>query len=499
MDHPPGGKGLRSCPAQMTILATLVVLGVLIFVHELGHFWAARSVGVRVERFSIGLGPRVYGFQRGDTEYVISAIPLGGYVKMAGMDDEVMEKIEGGKAPPHGSQADEAYPAAPAAPATLPGPESPRDSTGDFDSKPVWARVWVISAGVIMNFLFAFVAYTAVAGLWGSAEPDTLRVGDVRTELLAPGTSALSDVPIGAELTGIGARTPAHWGEVREALLDLPAGPVEIRFAAGAAAATGPQAGAVEITIPEDRADRIRVAQALEYWIDPVVGGIEPGTPASRAGLRTGDRILEVDGEAVERWFPFTRMIQDRPERASILLVERDGERLELEITPGSAQGEDPFTGEIRTIGRIGVLPEPPPTAWARLGPADAVVFGARQTWGITVFIVEFLGQLVTGQASPRNLGSIVTIGEISGQAAAAGLPEFLSFMALLSINLAILNLLPIPVLDGGHLVFLGLEAVRGRPVSVEQRMRWSQVGFVVLIGIMVLALGNDFMRLFGL
>jgi regulator of sigma E protease len=481
----------------MTILATLVVLGVLIFVHELGHFWAARSVGVRVERFSIGLGPRVYGFQRGDTDYVISAIPLGGYVKMAGMDDEVMEKIEGGKAPPHGTDPDDVSPPASAA---LPEPEAPRDPSGDFDSKPVWARVWVISAGVIMNFLFAFVAYTAVAGLWGSAEPDTLRVGDVRTELLVPGTSGLSDVPIGAEVTGIGDRTPAHWGEVREAFLELPAGPVEIRFAADPAGApSGGRAGVVEITLPEDRADRIRAAQALEYWIDPVVGGIEPGTPASRAGLRTGDRILEVDGEPVERWFPFTRMIQDRPERAAVLLVERDGERVELEIVPGSAQGEDPFTGEIRTIGRIGVLPEPPPTAWARLGPADAVVFGARQTWGITVFIVEFLGQLVTGRASPRNLGSIVTIGEISGQAAAAGLPEYLSFMALLSINLAILNLLPIPVLDGGHLVFLGLEAVRGRPVSVEQRMRWSQVGFLVLIGIMVLALGNDFMRLFGL
>jgi len=481
----------------MTILATLVVLGVLIFVHELGHFWAARSVGVRVERFSIGLGPRVYGFQRGDTEFIIAAIPLGGYVKMAGMDDEVMEKIEGGKTPPHGSDPDDA--SAPAS-AALSEPEAPRDPSGDFDSKPVWARVWVISAGVIMNFIFAFVAYTAVAGLWGSAEPDTLLVGDVRTELLVAGTSAMSDVPIGTTVTGIGDRTPAHWGEVRDAFLELPAGPVEIRFAPDPAAApVDGRAGVVEITLPEDRADRIRVAQALEYWIDPVVGMIEPGSPASRAGLRTGDRILEVDGEAVERWFPFTRMIQDRPEHVSVMLVERDGERMELEIVPNAAQGEDPFTGEVRTIGRIGVGPEPPPTAWARLGPADAVVFGARQTWGITVFIVEFLGQLVTGRASPRNLGSIVTIGEISGQAAAAGLPEFLSFMALLSINLAILNLLPIPVLDGGHLVFLGLEAVRGRPVSVEQRMRWTQVGFVVLIGIMVLALGNDFMRLFGL
>lgn len=471
----------------MTILATLIVLGVLIFVHELGHFWAARSVGVRVERFSIGLGPRVYGFRKGDTEYVLSAIPLGGYVKMAGMEDEVMETIEGGSA--------EASSGDPAAPREATGLTLPRDRSGDFDSKPVWARAWVISAGVIMNMLFAFVAYTAVAGGWGSAENDTIRVGDVRTELLGPGTEGLADLPAGAELVRIGNRAPAHWGEVRDAFLELPSGPAEVRFRVGAA---GPES-TLALQIPEVESERVRTIQALEYWMDPVVGAVTPGSPAARAGLTAGDRILIVDGEAVVRWFPFTRMIQDRPGQATQVVVERRGEPVELDLVPEAVMATDAATGESREVGRIGVLPEPLPVAWARLEATEAMAYGARQTWGVTVFILDFLRQLVTGQASPRNLGSIVTIGEASGQAAAEGLPVFLSFMALLSINLAILNLLPIPILDGGHLVFLALEAIRGRPVSVEQRMRWSQVGFVVLIGIMVLALGNDFLRLFGL
>jgi regulator of sigma E protease len=457
----------------MTILATIIVLGVLIFVHELGHFWAARSVGVRVDRFSIGLGPRVYGFTRGDTEYVISAIPLGGYVKMAGMDDEVMEAIEGGKT--------EGVEGA--------VPPRDRDRSGDYDSKPVWARAWVISAGVIMNFLFAFLAYTAVAGGWGSAEFEVLTVGDVRTELLPPGTEALAELEPGVELVAIGSVSLSHWGEVREALLDLPAGPVAIRHSGGE----------VEIRLPDDAALRNRLYHALEYWTDPVLGDITPGSAAARAGLVAGDRIVEVAGTPVERWGPFTRVIQARAGASTEVVVERDGRREVVVVTPEPIEARDPATGELRTIGRIGVLHVLHPTAWNPMGPADAVQYGWAQTVGVTTFIVDFLGQLVTGRASPRNLGSIVTIGEASGQAAAEGLPVFLSFMALLSINLAILNLLPIPVLDGGHLVFLALEAIRGRPVSVEQRMRWSQVGFVILIGIMVLALGNDFMRLFGL
>ena len=163
------------------LLATIVVLGVLIFVHELGHFWAAKLVDVEVQRFSIGLGPRIWGFTRGETEYVISAIPLGGYVKMGGMDDEVMERLEGG------------------------GTEEPRQpSSRDFDAKPIWARAFVLSAGVIMNMVFAFAAYAVVAAGWGIVEIDTNRLGNVNTELLPPGTEVLADLPVGARIVRVG-------------------------------------------------------------------------------------------------------------------------------------------------------------------------------------------------------------------------------------------------------------------------------------------------------
>jgi len=482
----------------MTIIATLVLLGVLIFVHELGHFLAARSVGVDVERFSIGLGPRIAGFQRGGTEYIISAIPLGGYVKLAGMNDEVMEYIEGG---PREGDPKGAAEAAEGERPTSRGDRSEEETRverqryapgpGSFDSKPVWARAWVISAGVIMNMAFAFVTYTVVAGGWGSPEIATTQVAGVRADVLPDVASGLADIPPGATVTRIGDREVAHWGEVREAIVEAPGEGVPVSF-------RNPD-GEVFIGLPEGREARMAVAASLGYWSTPTVEVVTPGSPAAQANLQRGDRILSVDGTPLETWWQFVQIIQTRPETPVELTILRDGGELSRTVTPNSVRGVDPVTGETRTIGQIGVTSEPPGVTYSPRGPIEAVREGWEETVYVSVFIVGILRDLVTGQLSPRNLGSIVAIGEMSGQAAAEGLPVYLRWLALFSINLAILNLLPIPVLDGGHLVFLGIEAVRGRPLSVEQRARWSQVGFVVLIGIMALALGNDFLRLFGL
>ena len=187
------------------------------------------------------------------------------------------------------------------------------------------------------------------------------------------------------------------------------------------------------------------------------------------------------------------------PEQRVELQLERDGGRIVRAVTPGSVQEPDPVTSEERTIGRIGVYPAIGELAYREVGLISAVGFGARETVATTVVILGFLGDLFTGGVSPRSVGSIVTIGEASGQAAAAGAQMFLQFIALFSVNLAVLNLLPIPVLDGGHLLFLFIEAVRGKAITVEQRLRWSNVGFLILMGIMIWALSNDFLRLFGL
>lgn len=363
----------------MTILATLVVLGVLILVHELGHYWAAKALGVQVQRFSIGLGPKIVGFRRGETEYVVAAIPLGGYVKMGGMGDEAMEKLEGSSAI-----------------------QTPPERA--FDNKPLWARTVVILAGVAMNMLFAFAAFTGVAAVWGvRAEPETT---------------------------------------------------------------------------------------------EPVVGLVSPSGPAAEAGIEPGDLITDVMGTPVASWTELVREIEARPGERVTFGLSREGRDI-VRIAAVEAVEVELADGTETEIGRIGIVQE---LGYVDLGAGEAVVHGLRQTVAVTVTIIDFLASLATGQVSPRDVGSVFTIGEASGQAAALGLDSFLAFMALFSINLAVLNLLPIPVLDGGHLVFLAIEAVRGgKPLTARQRLKWSNVGFLVVLGIMAWALSNDVLRLLGL
>ncbi|MDT8367720.1 MAG: RIP metalloprotease RseP [Longimicrobiales bacterium] len=455
----------------MTILATIIVLGVLIFIHELGHFLAAKAMGIGVERFSIGLGPGLFGFTRGETEYVISAIPLGGYVKMQGMNDELMEAIEGGRAP----EADA------------------RDRSKDYDSKPVLARAFVISAGVLMNFAFAFGVYASIVGVWGYQEQNTTRVGDVRGELLPAGTEALAGVPIGSEITRIGSETTEDWGDVRDGLYEAPTGALEVE--------TRNPARTFEIRVPAEREARARLAGALTWWVEPRVGLVTPGSPADRARLESDDLIVAVESREIDTWSELVAAIRARPDVETAITLERNGARLTRTVTPQATEEVDPITGERVTVGTIGVglAIDPDAVVYERASPGEAIVFGYRETVAVSGQILGFLGGLFTGDVSPRSMGSIVTIGSASGQAAELGIQAFLRFMALFSVNLAILNLLPIPVLDGGHLVFLGLEAARGRAVSTEQRIRWTNLGFMVLMGIMVFALGNDLLRLVGL
>lgn len=445
-----------------TLLATVVLLGVLIFVHELGHFWAAKAVGVGVERFSIGLGPRVWGYTRGETEYVISAIPLGGYVKMQGMEDEVMEHLEGG------------------------APESPRrPDPSDFDAKPLWARAFVISAGVIMNMLFAVVLNGAVAGIWGFPELVTTRVMAVADGSLPAGTEALAGMTPGAEIVQVGEVEPESWDQIQRAFLRGPAGP--------AAVATVSPSARFEVVIPEALEDRRALARSLESWIDPVIGVVERGSPADDAAIEIGDRVTSVAGAPVVNWSDLLREVGARPgERVEIGLVREGTELLRVAEL-------DAIEGEGGERGRLGVSSAPRETVNVRVGVGEAAVFGWNQTVMDTRRILAFLRDLVTLNVSPREVGSIGTIAVVSGRAAAEGVGTFLGFMALFSINLAILNMLPIPVLDGGHMVFLGLELVRGQKLTVAQRVRWSQVGLVVVVGIMVWALGNDLLRFLGL
>jgi len=468
----------------MAILATflisvgafIVALGILIFVHELGHFMAAKSVGIEVQRFSIGLGPTMFGFRRGETEYVISWVPLGGYVKMGGMDDEMMERLEGGAEEGADRDADGEVAAE---------PRQPKPS--DFDGKPIWARTFVISAGVVMNMLFAFVVYTGVNAAWGRPELVEHRVGRVLPELLPPGAEALAELPSGARLVSVGDRQVEHAGDVWDGFLEAPAGLLTI--------VTDEPRIEIEIDLASDPQERAQILRGLLLWRDAEVGLVNPGSPAAEAGLQTGDRVLMAGGVSITNWYDFVDVVEAHPDMEMAVTVEREGQSHTLSVKPDSTAEEDPVTGDIVAVGKVGIYAPIGELVYLDVSLTQAVQLGYAETVGVSRLILDFLRGLFTGTESPRQVGSILLIGSVAGQAAQLGMETFLRFMALLSVNLAVLNLLPIPILDGGHLVFLGIEAVRGKALSLQQRMKWSQLGFVVLIGIMIWALSNDVLR----
>ena len=451
----------------MTILATAIVLSVLIFVHELGHFAAAKAVGMEVRRFSIGLGPKVLGFTKGETEYVVSAVPLGGYVKLAGMEDHAMDGVEAGETG-----------------------ESMRPSGRDYGAQPIWARAVVISAGVIMNMLFAFGVYTFVVAWWGVPEFNTTRVGQVRAETLPSGTERLRNVEPGSRFTRIGGLDVTHWGDVRDAILHSPPGPTTVEFAE--------PSRRIGIRIPASAEERVSLFRSVAPWVEAGVGVVGPGSPAEEGGLKAGDRLVAVDGEPVSSWFQFVDLIAARPGKRVEVTVSRDRHTLIRAVTLGAEETTRP-DGSVAAVGKIGISPPPGGITYQHVSFRTSIALGYRETAVVTGSVLGFLGDILTGAISPRALGSIVTIGEASGQAAAAGLRSLLLFMALFSTQLAIFNLLPIPVLDGGHLLFLTVEAVRGCPLSLEQQVRWDKVGFTVVVGILLWALSNDFLRVLGL
>jgi regulator of sigma E protease len=444
----------------ISILATIVILGVLIFVHELGHFATAKWAGIEVPRFSIGLGPKMVGFKRGETEYVISWVPLGGYVRMAGMED--MEALEGEH-----------------------DPEPARLAGRSFESKSLPVRAIVIAAGVIMNALFAWFLYTLIAMVWGVGVVPGPVVGDVAEERVPAEAAALLDIPLGARIAAVNGQPVGDFADVQR-LMAMARDTLRLEFE---------NAPPVVVPVPRGDTERADLVRSVEprLPIPALVEQVEEGSPAAEAGVLVGDRIVAVDGQPVADWQELVAALERRPGEAVAITVERGQERRDLTVTPEPRE----IAAADYPVGRVGIGRAAIPRE--RLGPVAAVAWGGGEVVRITRLILDFLGGLFTGSASPRDVGGPILIYQITDQVARVGLVAFLDFMALFSINLAILNLLPIPILDGGQLVFLAVEGIRGRPLSVEQRMRLSQLGLVLIVGIMVWALANDFLRLFGL
>lgn len=481
-----------------TLLAAAVVLGVLIFVHELGHFLAAKAVDIAVPRFSIGLGPKMTGFRWGETEYVISWLPLGGYVKMAGMGEE--EALEGIEGPAEEASPGDGEDGRSSAGDAGGGPRDAKSGGGEgwdpergFESKPLWARFFAVSAGVLMNFVFAAVAFAAIAGVWGVSGEQPPVVAEVQEELLPPSALELARLPPGTRVEAVEGRAVETFQDVRLRLGSVPSGSATVTLGDGST---------VEVPIPEDDSLRSRLVGALRApsGLPPEIGEVVEGGPADSAGLRSGDRVTAVDGRAVDTWQDFAAAVERRPGREVRLDVERGGETVTTTVVPEPRVLA--FEGDTVEYGRVGVgVSRGAALAAAReqrRGPVGSVAYGVQETWNWTVRTVEILGQLVSGGVDAGTIGGPVRIAEMSGDMARSGMLPLLTFMAILSVNLAILNLLPIPVLDGGWILFLSIEAVRGRALEEETRLRLTQAGLLLVAALMILAIGNDLIQVFG-
>ena len=452
--------------AIVSILALIVVLGVLIFVHELGHFLAAKAAGIYVHRFALGIGSpiKALSFQRGETEYAVCWLPLGGYVKMASREeDPASSALEGGAA----------------------SVAVPPDRV--FEAKPVWVRMIVILAGVVMNVLFAWLVFSALNFTSGVSVYPITRVGEVLTDSLPPGAEDLARLQPGDRITSVAGVPAVTWQDIQEAMVSAPADTIAIEVEGRAP---------ILMRIHRDAlADRFRASQALVPFIEPVLGQVVGGGPGARAGLQVGDTLVAIDGEPVPQWKDAVILIERRPEQELRLMVGRSEGRTEL-VARTLAETERDSAGE-RRVGklRVGVaIPE----RHEPLSLGLAMVTGARQTMQVSTQIVRVVRGMFSGRVSTREVGGPIAIGMAAGQSAQLGLVAFLAFMATISVNLAVLNMLPIPVLDGGQFLFLLGEGILRRPLSVKLRERFTLVGLILIGLLMILAFSNDIRRLLG-
>lgn len=453
---------------MLTLLAFGVVIGVLIFVHELGHFIAAKAVGIGVPRFSIGFGPPTpLRFTRGGTEYVLSWLPLGGYVKMASREEqEAMGALEGGAV----------------------GPEYPTERL--FENKPLAARILVLSAGVAMNALFAWLIYTGLAVTLGQEEAPITTIGFVDRDALPLEARTLADVPDGTRIVAVNGDTVATWNAVTRGVLDPSSDRLRFDFAGGVDPAVLPVPGTAAVA-------RAQILDALKPAWPPKIGAIQAQSPAHTAGVEPGDKVVRVAGDTVRYWDDIARLVRGRAGDTLAVTLLRDDSLITVAIVPTEQTEPDPVTGQPRKAAKLGVFADIA-TVHVEYGVMGALAEGTRRSVDAVGMVLFTLKGMVAGQISLREIGGPILIGQVSGQAAQAGLGPFLAIMAFVSINLAILNLLPIPVLDGGHLVFLVVEGLRGgRPLPLQLRIRLTQAGLIALMGLMVLVIANDVLRIF--
>ena len=448
-----------------TLLSFLVALAILIAVHEFGHFWVARKLGVKVLRFSIGFGsPLLKRTGKVDgTEYVVAAIPLGGYVKM-------LDEREGQVAPEQRHRA--------------------------FNRQSLKVRSAIVSAGPLFNFLFAIFAFWLIFVVGDSGTRPW--VGEVSQDSIAYQAGFRS----GDELLAVGDRETPTWETAVYAMLAEAEAGEDLTFRV-----RDNDGNEQLLLLPGDSltdvAENGNILGSIGLspkrpQVPPVIGQVVHGEAADLAGLLPGDRILLLDGAAVETWSELVAQVQQSPGKAVVLELDRGGELLSLPMRIGQRVDQ----GKVQ--GRIGAGVEVPEhlfdeyRAEIRLGPVDALGAAVFKTWDMSVFMLRTLGRMLTGEASVKNLSGPISIAQSAGKSASYGFAYFVKFLALVSISLGVLNLLPVPVLDGGHLLFFIIEGVKGSPLSEQAQMNGQRIGLMILLALMCLAFYVDISRLLG-
>ncbi len=443
--------------------AFVVALGILITVHEFGHFWVASRLGVKVLRFSVGFGKPLWSRRvgRDGMELAIGAFPLGGYVKM-------LDETE--------------------------GEVPPQELHRAFNRQKAWKRMAVVVAGPLFNFLFAILAY------WGAYMIGVDGIRPVVGRVTEHSIAERAGFRAGDTILSIDGKEVQSWDQRRlylfQRALDRARVNVEARDAQGRI-----ESRVLDLSglpVQEVNASLLERGIGLIGFIPeplPVIGVMEPG-PAERAGMKVGDRLVEVNGEPVSTWERLVDLISHSPGKAMQIVVEREGARHRFEVTP------DPVEQGGETIGRINIRPRftdipDDMRVRVRFGMAEALSESVRNTWSMSVLTLEMLYRMLKLEISTRNISGPITIAQYAGYSAKVGVEQFVLFLAVISISLGVLNLLPIPVLDGGHLMYYIIESVKGSPLSERTMMLGQQVGVAVLGGLMLLAFYNDLTRIF--
>jgi len=450
------GSGLYS------LLAFIIAIGVLVTVHEFGHFWVARRAGVKVIRFSVGFGrPLWRRIGKDGTEYVVAALPLGGYVKMLGEGAE--EEIS----------------------------ESERAQS--FEAKSLAARSAIVVAGPLFNFIFAVFAFAVVQMVGVSGLKPV--VGAVEASSIA----AQAGLRQGEEILSVDGQPVTIWQQALEVMLgNIVVGDsvvLEVVTAEGGTASRT-LSNPFGREIPEGLDLLQRLGFSMERpLLPPRIGEVVEGGAAEQAGLESGDLVLTVADEPVESWGAWVEWVQESPEQPLEITIERDGVIFPLSLTPARIEVEQ------RVVGRIGASVELSEyrKQWfqtVQYGPLDALVRGAEKTWDFSVMTLQVMGRMVVGRTSTDGLSGPISIARYAGNSMESGIAPFFSFLGLVSVSLGVLNLLPIPMLDGGHLFYYLVEAVQRRPVSERTMMLGQKIGIVLILGLMSLALYNDLLRL---